>query len=62
MSNDAVLGWLDANHEHLVRDLADLVAVPSISTDGEHDAEIAPVGRADLRRRCAPPACRTSPS
>ena len=40
MSHDAVLGWLDANHEHLVRDLADLVAVQSISTDGEHDAEI----------------------
>ena len=40
MSHDAVLGWLDANHENLVRDLADLVAVQSISTDGEHDAEI----------------------
>jgi acetylornithine deacetylase/succinyl-diaminopimelate desuccinylase-like protein len=38
--NDAVLGWLDSNHENLVRDLAALVAVPSISTDGEHAAEI----------------------
>ncbi len=35
-----VLGWLTANHSALVRDLADLVAVPSISTDGEHQKEI----------------------
>ena len=32
--------WLDANHEQIVRDLAELVAVPSISTDGEHGPEI----------------------
>src|SRR5215211_6554891 len=40
MSNDAVLGWLETNHEKLVRDLTDLVAVRSISTDGEHAREI----------------------
>jgi acetylornithine deacetylase/succinyl-diaminopimelate desuccinylase-like protein len=34
------LDWLDKNHEGIVRDLADLVAIPSISTDGEHRAEI----------------------
>jgi acetylornithine deacetylase/succinyl-diaminopimelate desuccinylase-like protein len=40
MSNDAVLGWLDAHHEELVRDLGELVAIRSISTDGEHAREI----------------------
>src|SRR6266849_3988807 len=35
-----VLDWLTKNHAALVRDLADLVAVPSISTDGEHQKEI----------------------
>ncbi len=40
MSDEAVLGWLDAHHEHLVRDLGDLVAIRSISTDGEHAREI----------------------
>ncbi|MGL4553866.1 MAG: M20/M25/M40 family metallo-hydrolase [Gemmataceae bacterium] len=35
-----VLGWLEAHHEDLVRDLAALVAIPSISTDGEHADEI----------------------
>jgi acetylornithine deacetylase/succinyl-diaminopimelate desuccinylase-like protein len=39
-SDEAVLGWLQANHEHLVRDLGDLVAIKSISTDGEHQREI----------------------
>jgi acetylornithine deacetylase/succinyl-diaminopimelate desuccinylase-like protein len=34
------LDWLDKNHEGIVRGLADLVAIPSISTDGEHQAEI----------------------
>jgi acetylornithine deacetylase/succinyl-diaminopimelate desuccinylase-like protein len=34
------LDWLDKNHEGIVRGLADLVAVPSISTDGEHATEI----------------------
>ena len=36
----AVLDWLESNHEALVQDLADLVAIPSISTDGQHQAEI----------------------
>lgn len=36
----AALQWLSKNHETIVRNLADLVAVPSISTDGEHKAEI----------------------
>ncbi len=35
-----VLDWLTKNHDHLVRSLAELVAVPSISTDGEHQKEI----------------------
>ena len=35
-----VLDWLTQNHEALVRDLAELVAVPSISTDGEHQKEV----------------------
>ena len=35
-----VLDWLDSNHDRLVRDLAQLVAVPSISTDGEHQMEV----------------------
>jgi acetylornithine deacetylase/succinyl-diaminopimelate desuccinylase-like protein len=32
--------WLDRNHESVVRSLADLVAIQSISTDGEHGPEI----------------------
>src|SRR5262245_44746181 len=35
-----VLDWLDQNHDMVVKTLADLVAVPSISTDGEHQNEI----------------------
>ncbi len=35
-----VLEWLKANDAKLVSDLAKLVAVPSISTDGEHQKEI----------------------
>jgi len=35
-----VLNWLSSNHESLVRDLTALVAVPSISTDGEHQKEV----------------------
>jgi acetylornithine deacetylase/succinyl-diaminopimelate desuccinylase-like protein len=35
-----VLAWLTANRDALVSDLADLVAIPSISTDGEHHKEI----------------------
>ncbi|MGL6096267.1 MAG: M20/M25/M40 family metallo-hydrolase [Fimbriiglobus sp.] len=34
------LDWLAKHHEDIVRGLADLVAIPSISTDGEHAAEI----------------------
>ncbi len=34
------LTWLTKNHEEVVRGLADQVAIPSISTDGEHDPEI----------------------
>lgn len=40
MSNEAATGWLDANHEQLVRDLADLVRIQSISTDGEHALQL----------------------
>jgi acetylornithine deacetylase/succinyl-diaminopimelate desuccinylase-like protein len=36
----AALDWLGKNHEGIVRGLADLVAIPSISTDGEHHTEI----------------------
>jgi acetylornithine deacetylase/succinyl-diaminopimelate desuccinylase-like protein len=34
------LDWLNKNHEEIVHGLADLVAIQSISTDGEHLAEI----------------------
>src|SRR5690242_4541810 len=34
------LDWLARNHEHVVHGLAELVSIPSISTDGEHQAEI----------------------
>ena len=34
------LDWLSKHHEEIVRGLADLVAIQSISTDGEHLAEI----------------------
>ncbi len=36
----AAIDWLAKNHEGIVRGLADLVAIPSISTDGEHHDEI----------------------
>jgi acetylornithine deacetylase/succinyl-diaminopimelate desuccinylase-like protein len=36
----SVLDWLTKNHASLVRNLGDLVAIPSISTDGEHQKEI----------------------
>jgi acetylornithine deacetylase/succinyl-diaminopimelate desuccinylase-like protein len=36
----AEFDWLTKNHEEIVRGLADLVAIQSISTDGEHQAEI----------------------
>jgi acetylornithine deacetylase/succinyl-diaminopimelate desuccinylase-like protein len=35
-----VLDWLTQSHTAIVRGLADLVAVPSISTDGEHQKEV----------------------
>jgi cysteinylglycine-S-conjugate dipeptidase len=36
----ANISWLEANHPQLVQDLADLVAIQSVSTDGEHQKEI----------------------
>lgn len=35
-----VQSWLEANHAELIRGLSELVAIPSISTDGEHQKEI----------------------
>ena len=35
-----ILDWLTSNHAALVSRLADLVAIPSISTDGEHLREL----------------------
>jgi acetylornithine deacetylase/succinyl-diaminopimelate desuccinylase-like protein len=35
-----VLGWLTSNQDALLRDLAAQVAIPSVSTDGEHQKEI----------------------
>jgi acetylornithine deacetylase/succinyl-diaminopimelate desuccinylase-like protein len=41
MGADAsVLNWLNDHHADLVRDLSTLVAIPSISTDGEHQKEV----------------------
>ena len=37
---NTAIDWLEKNHEGIVRGLADLVAIPSISTDGDHNAEI----------------------
>ncbi len=37
---EKALDWLGQHHEDIVRGLADLVAIPSISTDGEHKTEI----------------------
>jgi cysteinylglycine-S-conjugate dipeptidase len=37
---EKALDWLGRHHEDIVRGLADLVAIPSISTDGEHRTEI----------------------
>jgi acetylornithine deacetylase/succinyl-diaminopimelate desuccinylase-like protein len=36
----AHLDWLKKNHANLVKDLADLVAIRSVSTDGQHQREI----------------------
>jgi acetylornithine deacetylase/succinyl-diaminopimelate desuccinylase-like protein len=35
-----VLDWLSKNHDGIVKNLADLVSVPSISTDGVHQKEV----------------------
>jgi hypothetical protein len=35
----SVLAWLESHHDALVQDLADLVAIPSISTDGQHQED-----------------------
>ncbi len=39
-ADPATLEWLQKNHASLVKDLAALVAIPSISTDGEHQEQI----------------------
>ena len=57
---DAALAWLEKNHERLVADLADLVAVPSISTDGEHQHEIERTAALDLRPDARRRGCTTS--
>ena len=36
----ANIDWLQQNHDRLVQDLADLVAIRSVSTDGQHQQEI----------------------
>jgi acetylornithine deacetylase/succinyl-diaminopimelate desuccinylase-like protein len=36
----AILSWLQTNHDRLVADLAALVKVPSISTDGDHQLQV----------------------
>src|SRR2546430_3036091 len=49
----ANLEWLNKNHANLVKDLADLVAIPGVSTDGEHQKEIeqsAELTREQMRR------------
>ncbi|HZW32018.1 MAG TPA: peptidase M20, partial [Isosphaeraceae bacterium] len=37
---DRALNWLEAHFPDLERDLAELVKIDSISTDGDHQAEI----------------------
>ena len=37
---EQVLGWLKANEEKQVADLARLVSIQSISTDGAHQKEM----------------------
>src|SRR5438067_13311270 len=37
---ESVLNWLTNRHADLVHDLAQLVAIPSISTDGQHQNEV----------------------
>ena len=36
----ANINWLKSNHAQLVQDLADIVAIQSVSTDGKHQNEI----------------------
>lgn len=36
----SILNWLNDHHADFIRDLAALVAIPSISTDGEHPKEV----------------------
>jgi len=45
----AALDWLTKHHEDIVHGLADLVAIQSISTDGEHNPEIDRNREAHLR-------------
>jgi acetylornithine deacetylase/succinyl-diaminopimelate desuccinylase-like protein len=40
MAMETVLKWLKANEAAQLRSLADLVSIPSISTDGDHQKEI----------------------
>jgi acetylornithine deacetylase/succinyl-diaminopimelate desuccinylase-like protein len=39
-ADNKVVEWLDRHHEELVQDLARLVAIQSVSTDGQHAREI----------------------
>src|SRR5437868_4562387 len=41
---ESVLNWLTNRHADLVHDLAQLVAIPSISTDGQHQNEVEQTG------------------
>ncbi len=45
-----VLDYLTKHHEEFVRNLADLVAVPSISTDGEHAPEVEQTAKLTCRQ------------
>ena len=45
-----VLDYLTKHHEDFVRNLADLVAVPSISTDGEHAQEVEQTAKLTCRQ------------
>jgi acetylornithine deacetylase/succinyl-diaminopimelate desuccinylase-like protein len=45
-----VLDWLSKHHEEVVRGLAELVAVPSISTDGEHNHEVEQAAKLTCRQ------------
>ena len=47
----AALDWLEKNLEGIVRGLADLVAIESISTDGEHTTEIERTAKLTVEER-----------